>query len=241
MAVCPGRSVDGVGARMYVRLMATQAGTLDELRRRLAEVEARHQADGLGAAEAFWGSLRPEPCREPTIASGAPDVRAKETTGSRRRCHRGPRQRATTVPRRGVWRHVEPGAPVEQHPSEIAWSDWDALDVDGADAEWLAAASARALAPERSEPVAVKIDAMTGMALARHGDTELTAAIEELAALRAQHDVMLVNVLAEVESRGLDVPDGLSRTDWLRSLDPGLTPGQAKDFVTVARAVGLPR
>ncbi len=62
-----------------------------------------------------------------------------------------------------------------------------------------------------------------------------------LAGLRAQHEVMLVNVLAELLDRGEDPPGGLRVTDWLRSLDPALTAGQAKDLVTVAGAVTAPR
>ena len=39
---------------------------------------------------------------------------------------------------------------------------------------------------------------------------------------------MLVNVLAELQDRGEQPPGGLSVTDWLRSLDPSLSAGQAR-------------
>jgi hypothetical protein len=59
--------------------------------------------------------------------------------------------------------------------------------------------------------------------------------------LRAEQEVMLVNVLAELVERGEEPPGGLRVTDWLRSLDPTLTAGQAKDYLTVAEAVTAPR
>ncbi len=75
----------------------------------------------------------------------------------------------------------------------------------------------------------------------RHGSDLLAHAVGHLAGLRAQHEVMLVNVLAELQDRGETPPGGLRVVDWLRSLDPSLTAGQAKDLVTVAGAVTRPR
>src|SRR6478609_7503839 len=51
------------------------------------------------------------------------------------------------------------------------------------------------------------------------------------------NEVTLVTIVSELVSRGIDAPDGLSRTDWLRSHDPSLTAGQAKAFVTVGTAL----
>lgn len=48
----------------------------------------------------------------------------------------------------------------------------------------------------------------------------------------------LLNTLAELHARGLEAPGGLSTLDWLRSVDPTLSPGAAKAFVTLAGAVG---
>ncbi len=125
-------------------------------------------------------------------------------------------------------------------PRELPWVDASGAD----DAEAAAQDDARwadVEAPESIvDPVAVKIDAITGRALDRHPERDVQTAAEQVAALRGQHDVMLVNLLAELEARAVACPDGLSRTDWLRSLDPGLSAGQAKAFVTVARAIVRP-
>lgn len=86
----------------------------------------------------------------------------------------------------------------------------------------------------------LQVDAIAGRPLDRHGEVEVLVAAEQVAALRGQHDVMLVNLVAELEARGVESPGGLSRLDWLRSLDPGLSAGQAKAFLTVARALTQP-
>ncbi len=93
----------------------------------------------------------------------------------------------------------------------------------------------------RREPVEVLADAVLGARLSRHHESELMAAAEHVAGLRGHHEVMLVNVLAELEARGEEPPGGLSRVDWLRSIEPGLNAGQAKAFVTVAKAMTEPR
>jgi hypothetical protein len=49
-----------------------------------------------------------------------------------------------------------------------------------------------------------------------------------------------VTIVAELVTRGVDAPDGLSRTDWLRAHDPSLTAAQAKAFVTVGTAIADP-
>jgi hypothetical protein len=85
--------------------------------------------------------------------------------------------------------------------------------------------------------VTLRIDAAIGRRLDRHPEEQVVAAAEEVARLRGQQDVMLVNLVAELESRGVESPGGLSRTDWLRSLDPAMTAAQAKAFVTVGRAM----
>ena len=51
---------------------------------------------------------------------------------------------------------------------------------------------------------------------------------------------MLVNVIAELESRGVQAPGGLSRTDWLRMHDPSLSAAAARAFVTVGTALSQP-
>jgi hypothetical protein len=52
---------------------------------------------------------------------------------------------------------------------------------------------------------------------------------------------MLVNLIGELEARGVAAPDGLTRIDWLRRHDPSLTPGAARAVVTVGAALTHPR
>ena len=79
--------------------------------------------------------------------------------------------------------------------------------------------------------------ACSGRSLERHDETDLAAAAERVAQQRRNHEVSLVTIVSELVSRGIDAPDGLSRTDWLRSHDASLTAGQAKAFVTVGTAL----
>lgn len=212
-----------VGGRVYGWFMAESA-TVEELRRRLDEVQSRHEADSAAAAKAFWRSLRPP------------------VAGSRKG---GAWTRRSFVPvARGPWAHVRPGDAAAVAPRDAVWVDgpeddrrWpDAPGAAAASVAWWVDEGARR-APEQPDPVTVKIDAATSRPLDRHGDHEVMTAAEQVAALRGQHDVMLVNLVAELEVRGVESPGGLSRTDWLRSLDPGMTAGQAKAFVTVGRAI----
>lgn len=141
---------------------------------------------------------------------------------------------------------MSPDEPLPFLPREVEHVDLHGLDLEGADAEWFeanfpGAGESGTGRPQFSEPVGVKIDAMLGSPLVRHASDLLAHTVEHVAALRAQHEVMLVNVLAELLDRGEQPPGGLRVTDWLRTLDPGLTGGQAKDLVTVARAVTEPR
>lgn len=140
--------------------------------------------------------------------------------------------------RRGPWSGFAPDEPLRVDPLETVSVDPDDLDLDGADVGWIPKGPRPT---SRPEPVAVMIEAVTGMRLTRHHEDELAAAAEHVASLRGDHDVMIVNVLAELEARGVEPPGGLSRADWLRAHDPSLSAAQAKAFVTVARAVNEPR
>ncbi|EWT00404.1 hypothetical protein N865_15915 [Intrasporangium oryzae NRRL B-24470] len=139
---------------------------------------------------------------------------------------------------RGVWAELDPDAALWVDPLRVTSVDPETLDLDGADAGWVPDGPGE---PGRPEPVGVMVEAVVGMHLTRHAEDELVAAAEHVASLRADHDVMLVNVLAELEARGAEPPGGLSRVDWLRAHDPGLTAAAARAFVTVARAVNEPR
>lgn len=236
--------------------MAADPQLLQDLRRRMTEVEARHERDGRAAGEAFWASVRAELGRtgadssgfERSDAGGSPPgsssggASRRAPGGGRHSRRRGPRPRANAVPvGRGVWSLVGPQEPVASYPDEVAWADGAGVPF----AESPPPGSGR---PEEDPdfglevvPVALKVHALVGMPLSGFGEDQLRDATEHLAVLRGDHDVMLVNVVAELEARGVDSPGGLSRTDWLRSLDPGMTAGQARAFVTVGRAVGEPR
>ncbi|HET7397598.1 MAG TPA: DUF222 domain-containing protein [Intrasporangium sp.] len=145
-------------------------------------------------------------------------------------------------------------------PREVAWLDRDTLGADPLDVDTGNPDGGDRQVPTADdlstdgvpdvvepgtsgtdEPVGVLLDATVGMALTRHTEVELTAAAEHVTGLRASHDVMLVNVLAELDARGVEPPGGLSRVDWLRALDPGLSAGAAKAFVTLAQAMNQPR
>ncbi|HEY9496132.1 MAG TPA: DUF222 domain-containing protein, partial [Intrasporangium sp.] len=142
----------------------------------------------------------------------------------------------------GLWGHVPADGPLPFHPREVESVDLSELDLEGADADWFEANYPGPTEPPQfEEPVAVKVDALLGKPLGRHGSDLLAHTVGHLAGLRAQHEVMLVNVLAELQERGEEPPGGLRVTDWLRSLDPTLTSGQAKDYLTVAKAVTQPR
>lgn len=220
----------------------TNGVALADLRAQLAEVEARHQADSQGAAEAFWSSLAGTAGGDPAPAVVAGDGRGeKQPVGRERR----PQLRDAVRPRSsGLWPDGSADEPLPFHPREVASVDLEDLDLEGADADWFEAnftGRAEPDGPRFGEPVEVKIDALLGKPLARHASDLLSHGLEHLAALRAQHEVMLVNVLAELVDRGEEPPGGLRVTDWLRTLDPGMTAGQAKDLLTVARAVTQPR
>ncbi|MDC5699086.1 HNH endonuclease [Intrasporangium calvum] len=237
------------------------AEMINELRARLGEVHARHEADSRAAADAFWASLSQAPAH-PSPTQQSPAHRARRRPGRTAPAgrSRGPRLREVGGHRRsGLWAQVPAEGPLPFHPREVESVWLDELDLEGADAEWFEARFAHALKPtepreptrsvepwerrasEFDEPVAVKVDAMLGRPLTRHGSDVLAHTVEHLADLRAQQDVMLVNVVAELQARGEEPPGGLRITDWLRSLNPGMTAGQAKDVVAVAQAITRPR
>ena len=88
---------------------------------------------------------------------------------------------------------------------------------------------------------AIAIEATLGVGLTSHPESELTRAAERVAQQRRAHEVTLVTIISELVSRGVEAPDGLSRSDWLRMHDPSLTAGQAKAFVTVGTAIAEAR
>ena len=130
---------------------------LEGLRARLSEVEARHEADGRAAAEAFWS----------TLGAGADDAGPSAAEAPRTR-----RPRLREVGRRvpgGLWAHVPADQPLPFLPREVESVELSELDLDGADADWFEANYPGPAEPEFAEPVEVKFDALLGRPLVRHG------------------------------------------------------------------------
>lgn len=244
---------------------------IEALRRRVVELETGQAAGGASSAflaslahapETDWvgalGAFAPNapPPRSASSAGPGPERR-----GADRRSARAARRStlaSSLAPRRGVWAHMSAGEPLRVDPREVEWLDREAIGGDALGGEALdpdgpgraggdASDSADAFewdslpCPGSQAPVGVLLEASVGMPLVRHAEGELQEAVEHLAALRASCELMLVHVLAELESRGLAPPGGLSAIDWLRAHDSGLSAGAAKAIVTVARAVIEPR
>lgn len=84
-----------------------------------------------------------------------------------------------------------------------------------------------------------KVTAALGvLPLSPFDDSDLFVAAAELSRLHHATEVGIVQVVAELASRDLDCPGGLSWVDWLRQHHPGLTAGQAKAITTVGQAAG---
>lgn len=243
-----------VGGRMYVRYMSDEADMLEQLRSRLAHLEARQRATGSTAEPGFWDRVvaasGQDRARDPGSkaaggGSSAGRSRGPAPTGPGRARRLAPHSRAA-VPVSGPWSEVSPAALESADPATVRWTS----ESDSEDPGWVAAVTARAEAAHAvgrgeaigvSQPVPVMAEALVGMALHRHQEPELSRAAEWIATQRASLDVMLVNVIAELESRGAETPDGLSRTDWLRILDPTLSAGAARAFVRVGSVLTQPR
>ncbi|GAA2163379.1 HNH endonuclease signature motif containing protein [Humibacillus xanthopallidus] len=128
----------------------------------------------------------------------------------------------------------------------LSEAEWLAM-VD--DPDWVEATAARGDASASRDAdcsrvdtqQAIDIDAVLGQPLTGYAETALTAAAERAAQQRRTHEVTLVTIVSELTVRGVDTPDGLSRTDWLRHHDASLTAGQARALVTVGAALADPR
>ena len=226
--------------------MATEPTTLELLRSRLTDLEARQRSTGGAAEGGFWESF-----------SGRASSPEREPSG---------RSTRSTAQGRRVAPHARPAPPPGGPWSGLALEDGDGLEgldlrrlprLDAAgyeqmvdDPSWIEATAVRGAARatceaeadgRRARQEAVALEAAVGLGLTRHAEAELTAAAERVAHQRRVHEVTLVTIVSELVSRGIDPPDGLSRTDWLRSHDPSLTAAQAKAFVTVGAALAEAR
>jgi hypothetical protein len=223
--------------------------TLQQLREQLADLETRQRATGSTAEPRFWdrmatagGGSRSNP------RSAAPSSRARTRPGGRKgsvRTRRLAPDARPAVQASGPWSGVSPDVLDSVDPAETPWTS----ESDTEDAAWLASVAARAEAAQSARrdgavgteaAAPVMTEAVLGMSLRRHQEPELSSAAEVIAAQRAALDVMLVNVVAELEARGAEAPGGLSRADWLRSLDPTLSAGAARAFVRVGSVLSQP-
>ena len=220
---------------------------LELLRSRLTDLEARQRATGGASERGFWerfAGRMPSPPSEPD---------ARSARAGRRTTRVAPEARPTSRPR-GPWAGLPPEALDSLDLLNVQWLDAAGYEEMIHDPGWVESVSARAEAraerlsgghgrpegrPECQEAIA--IEAAAGLGLTAHAEAELTAAAERVARQRRTHEVTLVTIVSELVSRGVDPPDGLSRTDWLRSHDPSLTAGQAKAFVTVGTALAEAR
>ncbi|WP_323095732.1 HNH endonuclease signature motif containing protein [Intrasporangium sp. YIM S08009] len=134
----------------------------------------------------------------------------------------------------------------------MSWLDAAGYDEMVEDPSWIEATARRG--EERAQREArpggegtadhhetIATEALVGFDLTSHAEADLTAAAERIAHQRRSQEVALVGIVSELVSRGVEVPDGLSRADWLRRHDPSLTAGQAAAFVTVGTALAQAR
>ena len=229
------------------------------LRSQLADMERVQRASGGTAAPDWWlrfagfSDMPPSPPGTGAHEHGTPRGAVQDhsrTTASMAR---------TRVHGFGTWSNLTDDQLASFDPRSLTWqteADWERM-ID--DPEWIERVAAQAesfeVGQDQTGPSTgdesrrvgfgmgdpVMLEALSGMSLHQHGDRLLTEAAEWIAHQRANHEVMLVNVLAELSRRGLSGRSGLREVDWLRAHDPSLTAGQAKAFVTVAKAFGEPR
>ncbi|MGO4604459.1 DUF222 domain-containing protein [Terrabacter sp. 2YAF2] len=224
--------------------MAPEPSTLELLRSRLADLEARQRAAGGASEPEFWerfAGRMPSPSTAPA-ASTAPDASTAPVGKGRRRTRRvAPESRPVTAPQ-GPWSELSAESLDSLDLREmkpLSEAEWHEMVNDPA---WIEATAERAAAhrddcADSDRQQAIAFDAVAGFSLDRHSSTDLTAAAELVAHQRRNHEVTLVNIVSELVSRGVEAPEGLTRADWLRSHDPSLTAGQAKAFVTVDTAL----
>ncbi|WP_374970393.1 DUF222 domain-containing protein [Terrabacter sp. BE26] len=146
----------------------------------------------------------------------------------------------------GPWADLAPEDLESLDLDHVRWLDEAAFEEMVEDPAWIESVSRRAEARAGHDAGvgshcaavdAVTMEAMAGFGLSAHAEADLTAAAERVAAQRRTHEVTLVTIVAELVSRGIKAPEGLSRTDWLRRHDPSLTAGQAKALATVGTAL----
>ena len=219
---------------------------------RAGDDAAQGDADGRSARDGPAGGRGSDRGRTARVGFGRDRTRFGRTgcraDGSRPAPGRGPWWRVPTA-REGAPVSVVPAETVrdaetrslfdDPSPTEASRaereSDWAAREAD-----WAAREADWARSEDRGDLTNLRVDAGLGFPLHGHRGSDVHTVAEQVAAARGTADVQLVTLLADLERRDLPAPDGLSRTDWLRSLAPGLTGAQAKAFATVARAMTDP-
>ncbi|MFD1053634.1 HNH endonuclease signature motif containing protein [Terrabacter terrigena] len=237
--------------------MDPEPSTLELLRSRLTDLEARQRATGGASERGFqlrFSGRMPSASSEPFASSVRGGVRARRLA---------PEVRPSGGPR-GPWA----GVPVEELESidllDVRWLDAAGYERMVNDPAWIASVeariegrvTARAITPRGSDSAfdgpdgcddkddnrqAIELEASLGIGLGSHAEDALVAAAERVARERRALEVTLVTIVSELVSRGVEAPDGLSRIDWLRCHDPSLTAAQAKAFVTVGTALAQAR
>ena len=221
--------------------MTPEPSTLALLRSRLADLEARQRAAGGASEPGFWERFAGRMPSPPSAPDASTAHRGKGHRRARRARRVAPETRPVTAAH-GPWSELsaESLASLDLDALKpLSEAEWHEMVNDPA---WIEATAERAAArgddsDDSDRQQAIAVEAVAGFALDRHASADLTAAAEQVAHQRRNHEVTLVNIVSELVSRGVEAPDGLSRADWLRSHDPSLSAGQAKAFVTVGTAL----
>ena len=223
---------------------------LELLRSRLVDLETRQRAVGGTVDSAFWkrdGEGMPSSSSAGSPASSTRPGRTPQAGG------KTPRVAPVARPRpepRGPWAgtpagDLEPGdldlPPLDRAGYEAMINDPAWIEETAALAEAHAEARAQRVSDDCGVDQMVAPRASAGLSLTRHHETDVLTVAEQVARGRMTHDVTLVTLVSELVARGTELPGGLTLIDWLRTLDPALTGGQARAFVTVATALTQPR
>ncbi|MEO6998237.1 MAG: DUF222 domain-containing protein [Terracoccus sp.] len=192
--------------------MDTTGSLLERLRQQLANVESTQRRSGGIATAGFWSTPSPD-AAEPSGAASAPTVDA---------AHPGPED----SPGHAGAGATEPGRSGSfPWPFALSWPVFTAV-------------------PGRLAPTfafAAGTTTLPGLPSTALGEADLFECVTQLGRVQHHKEVNLVRLVGEVEARGVASPGGLSRADWLRSVDPTLTAASAKAVLTCATAFNQPR
>ncbi|OFE18791.1 hypothetical protein BA895_00975 [Humibacillus sp. DSM 29435] len=206
--------------------MNTDGSLLERLRRQLADLESSQRATGGTAGAGFWSTPIPDAAGPAAsdAAGLAPSDAAEPAPGAAEPapCAADPMSlEAASSGSAGEER------PVREFPAPLTvhWANWS--NVSGAYASGFAFAAASLDRPQM-EP-------------ARMTEADLLESVTQLGAVQHHREVNLVRLVTQLEARGVASPGGLSRVDWLRTVDPTLTATAAKAVVTCGDAFNQPR